>query len=73
MRSASTIGGTYRIYVTRLGPFRLVLLTLGFGLLAAFVFVLAIGAFLIWIPIVALLVTATIISALLRQSFRRSR
>ena len=63
--------GTHRIYVTRLGPFSLVLLGLGIGLFAALVLVLAIGAFLIWIPPVALLVTATIICALLRQSFRR--
>jgi hypothetical protein len=62
--------GTHRIYVTRLGPFSLVLLGLGIGLFAALVLVLAIGAFLIWIPLVALLVTA-IICALLRQSFRR--
>jgi hypothetical protein len=59
--------GTHRIYVTRLGPYSTVLLAL------ALVLVLAIGTFLIWIPLVALLVTATIISALLRQSFRRSR
>jgi hypothetical protein len=57
--------GTHRIYVTRLGPFSLVLLGLGIGLFAALVLVLAIGAFLIWIPPVALLVTATIICALL--------
>ncbi len=63
--------GTYRIYVTRLGRFSLVLLTLGIGLLAALVLALVIGAFLIWISLVALLVTATIIFALLRQSFRR--
>jgi hypothetical protein len=64
--------GAYRIYVTRLGPFSTVLLALGIGLLAAaLVLVLAIGTFLIWIPLVALLVTATIISALLRQSLHR--
>ena len=63
--------GTHRIYVTRLGPFGLVLLALGIGFLAALVFVLAIGTFLIWIPLVALLFVATIISALLRQPFRR--
>jgi TM2 domain-containing membrane protein YozV len=62
--------GTHRIYVTRLGPFSLVLLALGIGLLAALVFVLAIGTFLIWISLVALLVTATILSTLLRQRFR---
>jgi hypothetical protein len=63
--------GTHRIYVTRLGPFGLVLLAPGIGFLAALVFVLAIGTFLIWIPLVALLFVATIISALLPQSFRR--
>jgi TM2 domain-containing membrane protein YozV len=63
--------GTHRIYVTRLGPFSLVLLALGIGLLAALVFVLAIGTFLIWISLAALFVTATIVFALLRQSFRR--
>jgi putative flippase GtrA len=63
--------GTHRVYVTRLGPFSLVLLALGIGLVAAFVFVLAIGTFLIWISLVVLLATATILSALLRQRFRR--
>src|SRR5271166_3067450 len=53
--------GTHRIYVTTLGPFSLVLLALGIGLIAAFVFVLAIGTFLIWISLGALLITATII------------
>jgi hypothetical protein len=63
--------GTHRIYVTRLGPFSLVLLALGIGLLAALVLILVIGTFLIWISLVALLVIATIIFALLRQRFRR--
>ena len=63
--------GTHRMYVTRLGPFSLVLLGLGIGLIAALVFVLAIGTFLIWISLGALLVTATIIFALLGQSLRR--
>jgi hypothetical protein len=63
--------GTHRIYVTTLGPFSLVLLALGIGLIAAFVFVLAIGTFLIWISLGALLITATIIFALLGQSLRR--
>ena len=63
--------GTHRIYVTRVGPFSLVLLALGIGLLAALVLILVIGTFLIWISLVALLVIATIIFALLRQRFRR--
>jgi len=60
-----------RIYATRLGPFSLVLLALGIGLLAALVLILVIGTFLIWISLVALLVIATIIFALLGQRFRR--
>src|SRR5271166_6461830 len=63
--------GTHRIYVTRLGPFSLALLALGIGLIAGLVLVLLIGTFLIWISLVALLATATILSALLRQSLRR--
>jgi TM2 domain-containing membrane protein YozV len=62
--------GAHRIYVTRLGPFGLVLLAFGIGLLAALVFVLVIGTFLIWISLGVLLVAATIIFALLRQSLR---
>lgn len=62
---------TRRIYVTRLGPFSLVLLALGIGLFAALVLILVLGTFLIWISLAALLVTATLLSALFRQSFRR--
>jgi preprotein translocase subunit SecF len=57
--------GTHRIYFTKLGPFRLLLLALGIGLVVAFAIVLAIGIFF------ALFVTASITSPLLRQWFRR--
>jgi len=60
--------GTHRVYVTRIGPFSLVLLVFGIGLVAALVLVLVIGTFLIWISLVAVLVTAI---ALLGQLFRR--
>jgi uncharacterized protein (DUF697 family) len=63
--------GTHRIFVTRLGPFGVLVLALGICLFAALVLVLVIGAFLIWIPIVALLIAAAIVSALLRQLFLR--
>jgi len=65
------VTGTHGTYVRRLGPFSFVLLALGIGFVAALIFVLAIGTFLIWFSIGALLVTATILSALLRQSLRR--
>ena len=71
MRVSFNAAGTHRIYVTRLGPISFVLLALGIGLVAALVLVLAIGAFLIWISLVALLVTAAIMFALFRQWFRR--
>jgi hypothetical protein len=54
-----------------LAPFSLVLLVLGINLLVALVFVLPIGTFVIWVFVVALLVTAAILSALVRQSLRR--
>lgn len=63
--------GTRRIYVTKLGPFGIIVLALAVGLVAALLLVLLVGALLLWIPVVAVLVTAAIISALLRSPFRR--
>jgi len=62
---------TRRIYVTKLGPFGIVVLALAVGLVAALLLVLLVGALLLWIPIAAALVTIAIISAFLRPPFRR--
>jgi hypothetical protein len=59
--------GAHRIYVARLGPFGIILLALMIALLTAVMLIVLLGAVLVWIPIVALLVAAGIISGLLRR------
>jgi hypothetical protein len=54
--------GTHRIYVARLGPLSIAVMLLGIALLAAVLLVLLIGTFLIWIPVVALLMGTAVIS-----------
>jgi hypothetical protein len=66
-------GGVRHIYVARLGPLGMVGLALMVGVLLAITLVLVLGAFLIWIPLVGLLVAAAIISSLLRAYFRQPR
>ena len=66
-------GGVRRIYVARLGPLGIFVLVLMIGILFAMMLVLVLGAFLIWIPLVGLLVAAAIVSSLLRAYFRQSR
>jgi hypothetical protein len=51
----------------------MVLLALMIGILLAITLILVLGAFLIWIPLVGLLVAAAIISSLLRSHFRQPR
>ena len=63
--------GVRHIYVTRLGPMGMVVLALMVGILFTITLVLVLGAFLIWIPLVGLLVAAAIISSLLRAYFRQ--
>jgi uncharacterized protein (DUF697 family) len=58
---------TQRIYVTRLGPFGIVVLGLLIALIAAVIPIVLLGAVLIWIPVVVLFVAAAIISDLLRR------
>jgi hypothetical protein len=63
--------GTRRIYVRRMGPLGIILLALFIGTLAALVFVVAIGAFLIWIPVTILLFVAAIVGGLMQRYLRR--
>src|SRR6516162_185884 len=65
--------GARHIYVARLGPLGILLIALMIGIFFAFMLVLLLGAFLIWIPLVGLLVAAAIISGALRGYFRRRR
>jgi hypothetical protein len=62
---------TQRIYVTRLGPFGLIVLALAIGIVAVVLLVLLVGAVLFWIPIVGLLVAGAILSGALRSRLRR--
>jgi hypothetical protein len=66
-------GGVRHIYVARLGPLGMIVVALMIGILFAITLVLVLGAFLIWIPLVGLLVAAAIISSLSRAYFRQPR
>jgi uncharacterized protein (DUF697 family) len=61
------VRGTERIYITKLGPFSIVVLGLLTTLIAAIMFIVLLGTILIWIPVVILFVAAAIVSNLLRQ------
>jgi hypothetical protein len=61
--------GSRHIYVARLGPLGNLLFALMFGILFAIVLVLALGAFLIAIPLIGLLVAAVIIFGIIRSVF----
>jgi hypothetical protein len=63
--------GTRRIYVRRVGPGGIFLLALLIGALAALVFVILLGAFLIWIPIAMLVFVAAVVGSLMRRYLRR--
>jgi hypothetical protein len=68
------VRGTRHVYVGNLGPIGIILLALVIAIFAAVILVVLLGAVLIWIPFVALLVAAGVISGLLRRSFvRRAR
>jgi hypothetical protein len=66
-------GGNRHIYVARLGPLGMAVLVLMIAILCAITLVLVLGAFLIWIPLVGLLIAAAITSSLLRAYFRQPR
>lgn len=65
--------GTRYIYSSRLSPLGIVLLALTIGILFTIMLVLVLGAFLIWLPVVGLLVAAAIVSGLVRAYFRQRR
>src|SRR5215216_4807345 len=64
--------GTKRVYIAKLGPLGTILVVLTICLLSVAMFVLLLGTFLIWIPVVSLLVAAAIVSGLLRAYSRRA-
>ena len=64
--------GTERVYSAKLGPFGIIMATLTIGLLVAVILIFLLGVFLIWIPVVGLLIAAAIIFGLLRAHFQRA-
>jgi hypothetical protein len=64
--------GTERVYIAKPGPLGIILVILITGILSAVMLILLLGAFLIWLPVVVLLVAAAIIAGLLRRYFQRA-
>ena len=63
--------GARRVYVRRIGPLGILLLAALIGTIAALVFVVAVGAFLIWIPVAVLLFVAAVVGGLMRRDVQR--
>jgi fatty acid desaturase len=63
--------GTHRVYVTRIGPFGFGMAALAAAIMAAIVFFLVLGAFVVLLPFAGLLLAGVIIATFLRGSFRR--
>ena len=61
-----------RVYIGKPSPLGAILLTLVVGLLSAVLMVLLFGALLVALPAVVLLVTAAILTGLLRVYFQRA-
>ncbi|WP_031337070.1 hypothetical protein [Rhodopseudomonas sp. B29] len=64
---------TERIFVGRIGPAGMFMMALAIGAVIAIVLVLLLGAFLLWIPVVGLLIAAGLVMGILRPLFSRGR
>jgi hypothetical protein len=73
MRISVDRHGTERVYVAKLRPLGFILMLLTIGILSAVFLVLLLGAFLIWIPLVGLLVAGAVIFGLLRAFFQQTK
>jgi hypothetical protein len=60
-------GGTYRVYVGRVGPFGIAMLMLALAILAVAVVFAVVGAVLFWIPVVAVVIATAAIFRFLRR------
>lgn len=69
--SSTNVYTTHRIYVRRIGPVGIFLTALLIGTLAAVVFLVLLGAFLIWIPVTILLFVAALVVGLMRRHVLR--
>jgi hypothetical protein len=71
-RGASFDGrDTQRIYVAQVGPFGFAMVALVVALVLALVFLLLLGAFVVFIPLAGALVAAAVLLSLFRGAFRR--
>ncbi|UYO44439.1 hypothetical protein KQX63_24355 [Rhodopseudomonas palustris] len=63
---------TEHVFVGKVGPLGLFLMALAIGAVIAVVLVLLLGAFLLWIPVVGLLIAAGLVAGVLRPWFSRN-
>jgi hypothetical protein len=64
--------GSHHIYVTKLGPFGIILLAAGIGAIFTLLLVLLLGFFLIWIlPLIVTLFAVAVAAAFARRIFHR--
>jgi hypothetical protein len=66
-----TVRGDHRFYVRRLGPFEIILWVVIIGAILAIGVGLLLGLFLIAIPLMVVLITIAIVSAVVRGYFHR--
>jgi len=69
--SSANVYTTHRIYVRRVGPLGIFLAALLIGTLVGAVFVVLLGAFLIWIPVIILMFVAAVLIGLMRRYLMR--
>jgi hypothetical protein len=60
-----------RVYVAKIGPFGMFLIALGVGLVLVAILVFLVGAFLLWIPVVGLLIAAGLVAGVLRPYLQK--
>ena len=71
-RGASFDGrDTQRIYVAQVGPFGFAMVALVVALVLGLVFLLLLGAFVVFIPLAGALLAAAVLLSLFRGAFRR--
>ena len=68
---SETVRGTHRIYVRKLGPFKIILWVVIIGAILMAIGGLLLGFFLIALPIMAALIFIGIVSAIVRGYFHR--
>ena len=64
--------GTERIYIATPGPLGIILVVLVAGILSAVLLILLLGAFLIWVPLLAFFIAGAVVAGILRRKFWRT-